>query len=302
MLGTLDRSYLFKILHTLAARDARALLQCVAELDERVPEYEGVLTELASMLQRLALLQAVPDFQLDEGADLATLTELAQQLSPEDVQLFYQIAIVGRRDLGLAPDPRSGFEMVLLRMLSFQLASVEADRAARPASIARTPSPPPPPATVMTTASPPPPTPSPIPTASSSSSPAATEVAGSDWSQIVKTLSLQGPVSQLAAHCTLVKAEADRIHLLLDAEGEHYRRPTLEEKLRAALSGHFGREMKLEIALATAAVATPARQQRAQADARQREAQVAIDNDPNVRAMRDTFGAKVQTESVRPVD
>ena len=119
MLGTLDRSQVFAIVDAVASRDARKVLACVEELDERAPEYREVLAELAALLQKVALLQAVPDLQLDEAEDLEAYQRLAKALTPEDTQLFYQIAIVGRRDLELAPEARAGFEMVLLRMLAF---------------------------------------------------------------------------------------------------------------------------------------------------------------------------------------
>ena len=104
-----------------ARRDARCSTAS-KQLDERAPDYREVLAELAAVLQKLALLQAVPDLQLDEAEDVETYKRLAGALTPEDTQLFYQIAIVGRRDLELAPDARGGFEMVLLRMLAFGMA------------------------------------------------------------------------------------------------------------------------------------------------------------------------------------
>ena len=108
------------------ARDARKVLDASNELDERAPDYREVLAELAALLQKLALLQAVPDLQLDEAEDVETYQRLAAAMTPEDTQLFYQIAIVGRRDLELAPDARGGFEMVLLRMLAFGMCATSA--------------------------------------------------------------------------------------------------------------------------------------------------------------------------------
>src|SRR3954463_6825347 len=102
MLGTLDRSQVFGILDAVASRDARQVLECVNQLDERAPDYRDVLAELAAVLQKIALLQAVPDLQLDEADDLEAYGRLAAALNQEDTQLFYQIAIIGRRDLELA--------------------------------------------------------------------------------------------------------------------------------------------------------------------------------------------------------
>ena len=93
----------------------------VRELDRDAPDYDRALVELAALLQRIAIVQIVPDAaQEDEEFDAATLSRLGAAMSAEDVQLYYQIALAGRRDLALAPEPRLGFEMTLLRMLAFR--------------------------------------------------------------------------------------------------------------------------------------------------------------------------------------
>jgi len=281
MLGTLDRSQVFAIIEAVASGDARAVLDCVGQLDERAPEYREVLAELAAVLQKVALVQAVPDLQLDEAEDIEAYKRLAGALTPEDTQLFYQIAITGRRDLELAPDARGGFEMVLLRMLAFAAAdeSFAVARVARPVAV---------PAVRATPTAP-------------KAAPPATAAAG-DWNRIVATLGLQGPASQLAAHCALIAKEGNRIRLTLDREGETFHRPALEEKLVQALSAHFGESIRVEIAPVSEAVDTPARQQKAAAEDRLQNAKRSIDSDPNVRAMKDIFGATLQPDSVRPTE
>jgi DNA polymerase-3 subunit gamma/tau len=288
MLGTIEQGHVVELLDAIAAQDAKRVLSCVAELDERAPDYHGVLADLAALLQRVALYQAVPDMQLDEADDAEALARLARVFSPEDVQLNYQIALVGRRDLDLAPDARGGFEMVLLRMLAFQPAREGVvDAAPAVASRART-------------------TPFPQPaSATPVNGKAATKTpVGDDWARIVAQLNLQGPVSQLAAHCTLLGREGDRVRLLLDESGEPFRRPTLEDKLTQALSAHFGAAIKLDIEVGanapSVAIDTPARRQQADAQDKLQAARAAIESDPNVRAMRDIFGATVQPESVKP--
>ncbi|MCW8927473.1 MAG: DNA polymerase III subunit gamma/tau, partial [Gammaproteobacteria bacterium] len=120
MLGTIDRNRVTRLLHALAEGDAERLLAGVAELAEQSPDFAGVLEALNALLHRLALTQQVPAAVDDSLGDREALLELATQLTPEQVQLYYQIGIIGRRDLPLAPEPRSGFEMVLLRMLAFR--------------------------------------------------------------------------------------------------------------------------------------------------------------------------------------
>jgi DNA polymerase-3 subunit gamma/tau len=113
-------------------------------------------------------------------------------------------------------------------------------------------------------------------------------------------MNLQGMVRQLAVHCALVGKQGNRVHLKLDAEGEHFRTAAQEDKLAQALSQYYGESVKLEFSVETANIDTPARQQKVAAEDRLQNARTAIETDPNVRAMRDIFGATVQPESIRP--
>ncbi len=123
MLGSLDRARLSALLEALAVADAPGLLGQVRQLDEMAPDYSDVLAGLATLLQQIAVVQVAGTGALDAEAggedDTAFLARLAASMAPETVQLMYQIAVIGRRDLVLAPDPRTGFEMALLRMVAF---------------------------------------------------------------------------------------------------------------------------------------------------------------------------------------
>jgi DNA polymerase-3 subunit gamma/tau len=133
MLGTIARDHVVRLAELLGAMDVPELLSCARSLEEFAPDYAQVLDELASLFVRIAMKQAVNDFEGDELYDPEVLTRLAKAIAPEDVQLFYQTAITGRRDLGLAPDPRAGFEMTLLRMIAFRpLGQAEQARGAAP--------------------------------------------------------------------------------------------------------------------------------------------------------------------------
>lgn len=125
MLGTIDHGQVFDLLESLAAHDARALLSAVAALAEQGADFSGVLAELISTLQRLAIAQVLPEGVDNSMGDQARVVDLAGRISAEDVQLFYQLALHGRRDLPLSPDPRGGFEMALLRMLAFRPGTLE---------------------------------------------------------------------------------------------------------------------------------------------------------------------------------
>ena len=114
MLGTIDRGHVARLVDALSRSDGAALLAAVTELDRDAPDYDRALVELAAFLQRVAIVQIVPEAAAqDEEFDSDSLVRLAQAISPEDVQLYYQIALGGRRDLAMAPEPRAGFEMTL---------------------------------------------------------------------------------------------------------------------------------------------------------------------------------------------
>ena len=297
LLGTLDRRHVEAILNALAAQDGAALMACAAQLDERAPDYDQALGELAAAIQRMALLQALPDLRGEDEEQDALLAGLSARFSPEDLQLCYQIAIMARRDLDFAPDARGGFEMALLRMLAFRPESAGRDAASQP-----------PPAAQRATAAGQ--TPAARGTAAAPvagggpqvRSPTAAAAGGGDWPAVIAALGLQGPAGQLAAHCVLVGRTGGLVKLKLDRAGEVFRRPQLEQKLAHALEQHFGEPIRLDIAVSDGAEVTPARQQQQAADARQKAAEQSIEADANVRAMREIFGATVQPGSVKPVN
>jgi len=120
MLGTLDQAAVYEIVNALASLDGKAILGAVQNMAEQAPDYVNALAEMLSVLHRIAIAQALPEAVDNSHGDKERIMQLAQQLPAEDVQLFYQTALLGRRDLPLAPDARAGFEMVLLRMLAFK--------------------------------------------------------------------------------------------------------------------------------------------------------------------------------------
>ncbi|WP_145011227.1 DNA polymerase III subunit gamma/tau [Pseudomonas oryzihabitans] len=124
MLGTLDHGQVYDVLQALLEGDGRAVLDAVRHLAEQGPDWSGVLAELLNVLHRVAIAQVLPEAVDNGQGDRERVLTLAQTLPAEDVQYYYQLGLVGRRDLPLAPDPRHGFEMVLLRMLAFRPADV----------------------------------------------------------------------------------------------------------------------------------------------------------------------------------
>lgn len=170
MLGTLDQAAVYEIVTALASLDGKSVLNAVHKMSEQAPDYSNALAEMLSMLHRIAIAQALPEAVDNSHGDREQIMQLAQQMPSEDIQLFYQTALLGRRDLPLAPDPRAGFEMVLLRMLAFKPQGVlDVPTQALPPSSAR----------LLTSAPVPPPL---IPTAVSLAVPAVMAVAPAEVS------------------------------------------------------------------------------------------------------------------------
>jgi len=131
MLGTIDQRLIQQIIEAFIAEDGATLLMCVAQFSEQSPDYSAALSELLSLLHRIAIAQALPEALDNSYGDKAQILDYAVKLAAEDVQLFYQTALVGRRDLNFASSARAGFEMTLLRMLAFKPQGV-ADVPTRP--------------------------------------------------------------------------------------------------------------------------------------------------------------------------
>ncbi len=290
LLGTLDRKHVQGILTALAEKDGAALMQQAAHLDERAPDYHQALGELSGAIQRMALLQALPDLPPgdDEDED-KLLAELAAKFSPEDLQLLYQIAINSRRDLDYAPDARAGFEMALLRMLAFRPQGSCRRAAATPAPAAgarrwREASVRPREAQRRRARTAPATAPDARPNVRRRSLPTGT--ASSPRS------ACRARRRHFAANCVMLERKAGVVRLRLDPAGETFRRPQIETRLAEALSQHFGEPIRLEITQAEAPgeILTPARRDAIAAEDRQRAAE-AVDRQRSGRA-RDARGVR----------
>jgi DNA polymerase-3 subunit gamma/tau len=281
------------------------------------------LIELAAFLQRIAIVQIVPDAALqDEEFDAGSLTRLAKAISPEDAQLYYQIALGGRRDLSMAPDPRAGFEMTLLRMLAFRPESATLDAPGRaavapsavvaggaPARAAAGPSN----GTVgpnTGTVGPNTGTAGLSNVAAAASSPAAPEITGvrlisidaANWPAVVEAASLSGMVRQFALNCVPAAFENDVLTLKIDQAAADRRTRPIEDKLLQALSKYLGRSIRVTYETAPTALDTPARQRVLEEQDRVVRAAAAFEADPAVRGLRERFGAEIDAASVKPAN
>lgn len=291
MLGSIEQTYIVALLEALAQRDAKAMLATIAQLTEHAADFNSALEELLTALHQIAIAQVLPD-----ALAQAEWKKFSTQLSTEDVQLFYQIGLIGRRDLALAPTARSGFEMVLLRMLAFRPAThvqiTQSQQRTAPSPITVNPVAANPIASDKKAAAP---APAPI-------IPQPKKAPGSlDWPEIVAQLGLTGFTQALASHCVLQSHIDNRIQLVLDAtQAPALHNPKQEARLAEALSTFFGQTISLQISLSSTNIATPARLKAQQQSEQTAAAAQSLDNDANIRAIVQAFGATIQPESIQP--
>jgi DNA polymerase III subunit gamma/tau len=311
MLGTVDREHAVRLMDAVIAGDGARVLKEMAELDERVPDYDDVLGTIALLVQRAAVLQAVPDLDDDEDGLTPRARPIANLAAPEDLQLWYQVAVAGRRDLPLAPSPRAGCEMVLLRMLAFRFGQAAAIAGPAPCPAAAGASAPPAAAPLAAPSARS--SSSSAPSARSSSSPAAAPApasappaasrAGADeWETLVERMGLSGATRQLARHCSYLGHDGGVVRLVIDPAHDILATPAQQERLRDALAAHFGKAVRLQLDFARPKAETPAARERREAEERQRRAEGAIQEDPLVREMERVFDATVDRDSIRPAE
>lgn len=306
MLGTVERAKVRVLLELLSVGDGAGLLGEIERIASFAPDFAQVLDELAGLLHRIQLVQLVPD-AADE--DDAQLKQLAGLLAAQDVQLWYQMAVTGRRDLPLAPTPRVGFEMSLLRMLAFVPAAAgAASRMATGAAPAtRNSSEAPVARPAVPVAAPVPP--APVPVASRTETrpaevpvPRSAAAQRASWADLIEQAELRGPVGELARNSALIAIEDKLVRLAIRPTHEHLADGPLVGTLEQRLGAALGRAVKVKFEHSGDGAESPA-EQRARADGeRQRAAAAAVQGDPVVQSLIDTFGARVIPDSVRPID
>ena len=294
MLGTVDRSRVIELLDAIAAHDAAGAMDVVAAIANDAADCSDVLGEMVNTLHRVAVRQAVPG-AAEPDPDLAeACARLAERLSPEDVQLYYEIGLRGRRDLALVPDPRLGLEMTVLRMLAFAPDAAGVASASEPRSGSAGAQPAPRAAAGERTSAP-------------VTEPAVGRVdpvslTPQGWRDFVEGLGLSGLERQLALNSILVRSDAHRLTIELDPTHAALNASGAREGLRRVLAARFGDSIELEIVLNSPSRETPA-EGRARDEANRRQAAIrAIEEDPQVRTLCETFGTSVDHRLVQPIE
>jgi DNA polymerase-3 subunit gamma/tau len=289
MLGTIDRDHVNRLIRCLAAGDAAAVLEAMSDIDQQFPDYSRLLEDLARVLQKIAVCQVVGSVDDEDELGGESVSELSSALAPADVQLFYQTALIGRRDLHLAPDPKSGAQMTLLRMLAFRPA--EADT---PAGGSGDKSAPGARGGAMATK----PKVSAVKAAPQPSAAPGSAWQDPDWKQLIDVLGLTGAVRLLAGNCALLRREGQTVFLNLDPRSESMLTRERKASLAQALSSHFEEPLTVDIRIGELPQETPLQEASRVADEEIEAARESLESDPNVQAMKSLFGAELKPESI----
>jgi DNA polymerase-3 subunit gamma/tau len=316
MLGTLDDAYLIQVLDALANKDGAALVAVGQEMGERSMSFSLALQDLASLVQKIASAQVVPESVLDDWPEAAEIRRLATVFSKEEAQLFYQIAITSRPDLSLAPDEQTGFSMALLRMLAFRPGSAgsgsnqtagsgsnaaTSTAASTPTSKANASKP----AANPTSAKPA------VSSAPAAAAPAAVPKVAApasasssdrpDWHSLMRALPVRGLVQQLAHQTELQDwlDSAQGVKATVITSLPQLASVDSVGRLSEALSVHYGKKVQIEIVEGAVEKTVAKIDAQVQIEKRQ-NAEERIAADPFVQQLEREFGAKVVSGSVRP--
>ncbi len=277
MLGTISAEHIKTLLTHIQESNGQALLSHIQQLAEYNSDFNLLLQELISVFHQIALAQTIPQALREDGVLSAeTIREFATRFSKEDVQLYYQIALLGRKDLPLATDARSGIEMTLLRMLAFRPAHLDIQKTQTK------------PQTVMLT-----------PAVKNIASSAPITKASTDWTEIANHLVLSGTTKLLASHCSLKKIDETQIELILSPQYEALLNDRVQERLASALEAYFNKKIKLVIILDQSSHQTP-HEQATEEKAQAQDALInTLNQDNELKNLMSTFNVPLKPDMIK---
>ena len=273
LMGTIDNQDLHSLIQSLINSDSEALLNTVEKISMQNPDYDFLLSELLSLLQKIATVQLLPDNSENILKKDKALVEFAGSMTKEEAQLYYQIGMMGRKDLYFSPDTRSGLEMIMIRMLAFKPTEIsEGVKKKQVTELLEKPN----------------------------QSPTQNESLGETWQDMINTMELVGLVNELARNCILKSQDKDKIKLSLKPSCDFLLKENLRVRFEKAIKEKLGSEIKLIINIEESDTESPA-----EADARikkdkQNVAKEAVKNDPDVKSLLDTFDATIDQDSIQP--
>ncbi|HQV87927.1 MAG: DNA polymerase III subunit gamma/tau [Nitrosomonas sp.] len=294
MLGIIDQSYLFDLLDALVQSDGLKLLALADAMEVQCLSFDAALQDLAALLHRIALAQTIPQAISEDTPEYARIIKLAQIFAPDDIQLFYQIALHGRSDLSLAPDEYAGFTMTLLRMLTFM-----PDDLSSAAQSQRTPSIPIKPCENQDAQRRTEPLQTVEPLSDHTHAPV--NVSNLDWPQLIQQLKLSGMAKMLAQHSEATVLSAEKIALCVPDLHKHLLEKKYQEKIQTALNAYLGKSVELNFSVGSVTGLTPVVLQQREEEVKQAQAVAAIEQDPIVQQLSENFDAKLIVSSIKPI-
>lgn len=285
MLGTVDEIYTYQLVETLAQQQPHEMINIIAKLTELAADFEKVLDDILTVIHKIGLYKTIPNLETTDWDYPEKIAALAPNFTPEELQLYYQIGLIGKRDLALAPTPRVGFEMVMLRLLAFAPENINPQLMAVPAVTVPPFSVPASSTTLDTT-----------PTAAVNNATSATTTINTGFS--LSQLSLTGPTSALIHHCVIANLGQNLAELLLDPSQSPLLNKKHEERLAAALSEHFQRPIEVKITIGTSNMDTPANIAKREQEKKHAAALQSLKQDQKFNELIKTFDAKIITDSI----
>ena len=277
LLGNVQIDAIFRLLTALAENNGNSLLNEARTLAEHAPNFSLVLEELLSVLHQINIAQLLPEVNVAHPE----IRMFASTFTPDVVQLYYQIALIGRRDLNITPNAQQGFEMILLRMLAFRPQEISGSTPIKRVETQKPVTEKVSPATVA--------------------APPVSMNANSNWNDILPKLNLTGLTQVLAANCTLKTITETKIELALTNLHATLLNQKATARLNEAINTYFQKPMELVIKLTGEDLPTPAKQQKAENETRMAHATLAIQNDSQVKQLLDIFEAKIDECSIKPI-
>ena len=285
MLGTVDRGRLMKLCQALLDHQISQGLQLIREWDAQGISFSRVLADLAEIFHRIAIAQIAPEALDNSLGDRDAILTLADRITPEDTQLFYEITVIGRRDLTLGPDPRTAMEMVLLRLYLFKPETIQ--KIVMPEVSLSSPA-------LLPEKT--------LQACVESTSPVAPMIhqPPEAWSELLEHLPLQGGSLNLARHCVLVNKTEQEYLFSLSPAYEMLKTSQSMQKLEAALQDYLAMPIKIKIELIASQQATPMQLQANQQAARLQNITEQIQQDPFVQQLSETFSATIIKNGIQP--
>ena len=287
MLGTVPGEYLQKIMQALSEHDVEALMQCTHELTQLSADFASLFEDIIDVLHQVALAQAVPSIISSLDFDEAMIKNLCKQISPEEVQLYYQIALIGKRDLYLSSSPQSGLEMTLLRMLSFRPVEEVAYKQEN-TSIENSAKKP-----VKKTNK----------VLEKRAIPAENLLENKEnWSSLIENLNLQGVTYSLASNCSVNTITENTIILNISKQHEGIATKSAKQKLEKSLQEYFNKDMLVKFEYSAEEFDTPAKEKNRDIAKKLSQAEKRAEEDEVVKALKAKFGAEIVEGSVKPIE